>query len=674
MACAAEAVPTWEAALVEGSVQLEAADQILRGSWLIDLPLVPVIDEDEETDKSFSEVKVFGLHWTGRPLTPADQILVALPLFAVVQGTGQECEVPLYQMGATEALEVGEDTTVMTFSTENSGALPAACEIFGYYTLSATLSAGVLVYLGASPEAEKDPDQDAVLKVLMKNDAGEEVDEVYLTASDGFDGGDPRVIVVPQQAHESVSSHFRGRAAAGKKAALPLKDAPNPPKACAAASTSKTSSSGTFPRGGVSRERAVSALTKTGAPVPSVPKTAAGARKPKTLAELAVTMTSALENFGQRLETLEASNRIGQGAQFGLQGPARDPATALSPPSYEAKGAASSLLSPGRVPLRVSGPPPPIAPPGERAYVQAIRDARALMPSVSPSGPPEGEAVPRQGRDRGVDGALRAAIEQGGETATSAVHLAMLESETLERLTSSADRKPREAKGDTLEELLFGSSPDESGVGNLEGGRKLGGIRGVMGMQRICQSIDQELERWSSLFDQSVYRSLGSDLTGAPWSCHRYGLEKIHWGKHLDLKRFWFLLSSLHALHRSNKVHLLGAKIAQYLKAVEIATAMGGQWTVAWALTGVPDPDPSGSIHNSLASPLEVATAIAFMKDTKILEEASRKIGTGSGQGGGESSGSTSGQGGGCGGGRRPKGQGRGGAGGTEGQGAQPHG
>eukprot|EP00971_Amphidinium_carterae_P294829 5854187-Amphidinium_carterae.1 len=76
----------------------------------------------------------------------------------------------------------------------------------------------------------------------MKNEAGEDVDEVYLTASDGFDGGDFRVIVVPQQAHESVSSHFRGRAAVSKKAALPIKDTPNPPKASAGASTSKASS------------------------------------------------------------------------------------------------------------------------------------------------------------------------------------------------------------------------------------------------------------------------------------------------------------------------------------------------------------------------------------------------------------------------------------------------
>eukprot|EP00971_Amphidinium_carterae_P150565 2984574-Amphidinium_carterae.1 len=183
-----------------------------------------------------------------------------------------------------------------------------------------------------------------------------------------------------------------------------------------------------------------------------------------------------------------------------------------------------------------------------------------------------------------------------------------------------------------------------------------------MGMQRIAQSIDADPDRWSALFDQSVYRALGSDLTGAPWSCHRYGLEKIQFARHSDLKRMWFLLSTLHALHRSGKVPLLGAKIAQFLKATEVATTMGGHWAVAWTLTGVADPEPSSSVHNGLATPLEVATAIAFVKDSKVLEEASRKTGSQPhGQEGGQSWGNPSNQNGGRGqggGGRRGRGGG----------------
>eukprot|EP00971_Amphidinium_carterae_P097305 1925456-Amphidinium_carterae.1 len=217
----------------------------------------------------------------------------------------------------------------------------------------------------------------------------------------------------------------------------------------------------------------------------------------------------------------------------------------------------------------------------------------------------------------------------------SAVQLAMLE--TLERL-SGTDRRGREGKGETLEELLFGSG-DDAGASTDSNGR-LGGVKGVVGMQRIAQSIDSDPERWSLLFDQSVYRALGADLTGAPWSVHRYGLEKVNFGKHADLRRFWFLLAALHALHRGGEMSLLGARIAQFLKALEVAVAMNGNWTVAWTLTGIANPDPTSSIHGGLATPLEVATAIAFVKDTRVLEEAARKTnapavegGTGQGNG-----------------------------------------
>eukprot|EP00971_Amphidinium_carterae_P295040 5858825-Amphidinium_carterae.1 len=279
------------------------------------------------------------------------------------------------------------------------------------------------------------------------------------------------------------------------------------------------------------------------------------------------------------------------------------------------------------------------------------------MPSVLPAGPRDLEpGVPRQGRERGADTALRLAIEQGGETAATAVQLAMLE--TLERLANSGERKVREPRGDTLEELLFGG--EESQASGSEGSTRLGGgVRGVMGMQRICASIDAEPERWSMLFDQSVYRSLGSDLTGAPWSVHRYGQEKINFGRHGDLKKMWFLLASLHALHRAGKFPLLGAKIAQFLKSIEVAVTMGGQWSVAWPLTGVADPDPSTTVHGGLTTPLEVATAIAYVKDARILEEASRKAASSSTQPAGHGEGNQA-YGRGQGGGRRGRGGGKG--------------
>eukprot|EP00971_Amphidinium_carterae_P107161 2122717-Amphidinium_carterae.2 len=488
------------------------------------------------------------------------------------------------------------------------------------------MSTGTLAYLGAGEEGGGDPDHGSVLRVAGRSASGEGMDEAYYSLSEGPLTVDPRQIIVPYNPVESVGTVFRGKAVAAAKRATQAKSAAGRGSMPTPAAGRGTSAQGNvFPRGGIARDRALAAVGQGAAgPPPGLQpppvKAASAVKKPKTLAELATTMTSAIESLGQRLSSLEAGATARP--MMGLQGPV---AVGTSVPQPEMDS--SSLLAPGRVPPRVTGPPAPIVPAGERAFRNALRDARALMPSVGPDVPAGGADGPgRPGRERQSDGALRLAVEQGGESATTAVQLAMLE--TLERI-AGGDRRARDARGDTLEELLFGGGEDgASGSGDSAG--RLGGVKGVVGMQRICQSIDSDPERWSILFDQSVYKALGCDLTGAPWSCARYGLEKLHFGRQTDLKRFWFLLSALHALHRSGRTALLGARISQFLKATEVAVSMNGHWAVAWTLTGIADPEPNNSVHGGLTTPIEVATAIAYMKDTKVLEEASRKA-TGSG-------------------------------------------
>eukprot|EP00971_Amphidinium_carterae_P329457 6461913-Amphidinium_carterae.1 len=567
----------WEDALTSGAPLLAAAEQILRNSWLLDLPIVAELsDEDVDLPTAFAEVKVVALHWNSGPTTSADQIMVALPSHAIAAQEGQEIEVPLFHVGVTDASEVGEvrllllpatylvrrlvegcpqQAEVLTFSLEASGALPACSELYGLFEFTTATSVGAWVYLYPGEGGrDGDPDASSCLKVTYKTVHGEGLDELYVSASEQLPIADPRQFIVVQDPRQSVGSVFRERASAGAKRAA-VAEAASP-------------GSGGFTRGGVARERAVAAVTKATPPA-QTPK-ATAPKKPKTLAELATSMTSAMESFSQRLGALEASQLPqAQGGRVPLQGP---PA-----PVYPPDCAAASLLSPGRVPARNAGPPLPIMPAGERAYRQAIADARTMMPSVVPEGMRDGEVQGRQGRERTADSSLRLAVEQGGETAAAAVQLAMLE--TLERLASGGDKRGQ-ARGETMEELLFGSGTEEHGSGSNDSGAKFGGgVRGVLGMQRIAQSIDAEPERWSALFDQAVYRALGADLTGAPWSCHRYGIEKINFGRHGELKKMWYLLSTLHALHRGGKIALLGAKIAQFLKATEVATTMNGSWS-----------------------------------------------------------------------------------------------
>eukprot|EP00971_Amphidinium_carterae_P347798 6489992-Amphidinium_carterae.1 len=665
----------WSEALQTGSGVLDAAELILRSCWVIDLPVVPSVDDDEEVGSvAYAEAKVFALHWGKGPSMPADQMLLALPLHAASDIEGQECEVCLYQVGALHSSEVCEvkmlllpafylvrrlvegvpqTAEVLTFSGAGNGALPSACELYNMFEVPAASSLGAWLSLTGGDETSGDPDLTSTVKLLMRTSTGEAFDELYVSASEGTLTGDPRSMVAGPDPVANVGRAFLGR---GASASAPAATA----VAKRAASTGKgpaKAGSGihsvpAFPKVEGVRDRAVAAVTKVSSAAGDGAR-AAQPKKPKTLADLAATMTSALDTFGQRLGALEAAQQRGTG--YGLQGP---PLQAASGP---AENPSSSLLAAGRVPPKSAGIPAPLLPPGERAYRQAVQEARAVMPVV-PGEPalPHGEPPGRQGRERGGDAALRLAVEQGGDTAATAVQLAMLE--TLERLSMGDKRGREHQRGDTMEELLFGASGDDASAGGSEGGFRLGGgVRGVMGMQRISSSIEGDPERWSALFDQSVYRSLGSDLTGAPWSCARYGQERIAFGRHQDLKRMWYLLSSLHALHRGGKFPLLGARIAQYLKAVEVATTMGGSWSVAWPLTGVADPDPSSSVHGGLTTPLEVATAIAYVKDAKVLEEASKKVtgagytgwsndsgasGSGRGQGGGKRGGRGSGKGG----------------------------
>eukprot|EP00971_Amphidinium_carterae_P305968 6080287-Amphidinium_carterae.1 len=52
----------WEDVVNTGSPQLDAADQILRSSWMVDLPIVPSVD-DEVTEVQYAEVRIVALHW-----------------------------------------------------------------------------------------------------------------------------------------------------------------------------------------------------------------------------------------------------------------------------------------------------------------------------------------------------------------------------------------------------------------------------------------------------------------------------------------------------------------------------------------------------------------------------------------------------------------------------------
>eukprot|EP00971_Amphidinium_carterae_P135458 2683926-Amphidinium_carterae.1 len=207
----------WEEAMSNGLPALDAADRILRLPWLIDLPLIPSVEEEEEElASSFAEVRVVGLHWMGGPASSADQIVVAFPAYAAGLEDAQEVNAPLYQIGCQESIEVAgvrlsvlpafyltrrlvectpHEAEVLTFSPEASGAWPAASELFSYLELASTSCTGTWLYLGLPDTVQGDPDLSSTMRVLVKATDGDLMEEIYVSASEGAVTGDPRHLV-----------------------------------------------------------------------------------------------------------------------------------------------------------------------------------------------------------------------------------------------------------------------------------------------------------------------------------------------------------------------------------------------------------------------------------------------------------------------------------------------
>eukprot|EP00971_Amphidinium_carterae_P347788 6489977-Amphidinium_carterae.4 len=192
------------------------------------------------------------------------------------------------------------------------------------------------------------------------------------------------------------------------------------------------------------------------------------------------------------------------------------------------------------------------------------------------------------------------------------MNLAMLQ--TLQRMAGQKD-------ADDMDALL------EEDAGELDGAiSKLAtGARGAAALYKLHQHIEQHPVAWSQKLDRAMWVALGCQHTNLPWSAARYFQERVNFGKHHDLERFAHLICHLHSLHRTQQHDLLGARLAQYLKAIEQTVLHNGSWRVSWSLTGVPEPKPSGSLHQGLTTPHELAATVQYLKDAKLVEELVRK-------------------------------------------------
>eukprot|EP00971_Amphidinium_carterae_P346742 6488398-Amphidinium_carterae.1 len=272
-----------------------------------------------------------------------------------------------------------------------------------------------------------------------------------------------------------------------------------------------------------------------------------------------------------------------------------------------------SLLQPGIVP----GPANASSNPARQGYEESMAQARRLMGGqVQP--PPGLQTEPRrQGRERQAERDIKSLLtpEMQGDPHI-AVQLAMLEA--LQNLSGDVQKR-KAPQGSTLEELLYGP---EGGSSDEDMSKLLSGAKGSAALMRLNHAIESDPQGWTEHFNATIWRALGSDVSGLPWSVQRYSQERIRWGKLETHERAFSMMASLHSLAMRGEWQLLTAKVCQYLKALEQSALMQGGWRVPWLLTGLQDPRPGQGFGRGLVHAAEVAAASAYVKEMRTLEEA----------------------------------------------------
>ena len=299
--------------------------------------------------------------------------------------------------------------------------------------------------------------------------------------------------------------------------------------------------------------------------------------------------------------------------------PERAPALRRPPAGGSGRGGSDGEVAARRARVLLPGEAA-AGPAATAALGSAMNEARAALgASVADRAPPEG--TPRNNPERPGDTALREMVQRGGASADRALQVAMLDA--LERISGRSGRTAGSPASDdvTLDDLLFGG-----GGGDLDGALRGLQSRGAGSLLRLGQAITREPEKWIEHCNLAAEKALGADVTGQPWSMEAYGRQVLKFGRLVEHERMWCLLASLHTLHRRgpSAFSLMGAKIGQYLKAVETSVACGGNWEMAWLYTDLPEPRPRGRPGRGLAHPTEFAAGVSYLREMRALEDALR--------------------------------------------------
>eukprot|EP00971_Amphidinium_carterae_P331457 6465012-Amphidinium_carterae.1 len=638
-------VGQWRRALVDGTIQLDHVEKVLRSPWVANLyELIPDGPADLISTEEWSEVIVIAVTWTHPPGAHPSEVILGVPggtslsfpeesyvtlaAFAPDEEDGpgdgdQGCDtiqVALRRVPADRLSLLAESTPrdeeVLSFSGIWPGALPDVAMAFASMDQNG-FEGSVVFYLGGGDRA----DQCMLCMTCVRGP----VDECYVSAVE-VEPGEARLALSNVQAvgaqGRSAGSGAANLITGGTTRGQALRGLSPRPRVRQGGSRKKDAEQDT-PAGSGAREVPAA---KRAAARPKAKATAARGRSGSSAmtgggeasAEVGA-MVKLMQDMASRLERLEgrqlsspqgAASRVAEGC-------------ASTPGNIGVPHQGSSLLAQGRVPLPgPRGGAGTAVSAGGRAYASAMAEARSLLGEQGAPGVGNGpggqnaERPPPAGRERNVEGLIKAAVDSGGDL-TMAVQLAILQQ--LEKMGGQKDKNTPQ----TLEDVLYGSQVPVEGEGASSSTSGGFSARGAQNLLRVQRSQEQQPGAWSGLADETALRQLGSDVTGMPWSMMAYGQQKLPFTPKLEhLQRTWHLLCHFHALSRQGRHQDLDLAITQALKSVEQATLAGGNWKVAWTLTSLPDPIERN--QSGLTHPAELSAAVQWVKEQNTLEELLR--------------------------------------------------
>ncbi|CAE7407977.1 unnamed protein product, partial [Symbiodinium sp. CCMP2592] len=187
--------------------------------------------------------------------------------------------------------------------------------------------------------------------------------------------------------------------------------------------------------------------------------------------------------------------------------------------------------------------------------------------------------------------------------------------ELLKQLGARSRRKRRESSSSTSS-----SASSESSSGSVHKPKKSSGVAKAMGDYR---QMKKDMKRHPMKHVRRYVRQVEEDLgvTGElPYRLTDHG-KRIPWGKQKGLQRVYFLLGAILEQQLKGNAEQAALLTTQSLRAVHQTALDGGNWNVAWMLTGLQDPFVKRKFGGEEES---LETIAAYMRATQELERRAK--------------------------------------------------